>query len=333
VALFPLAIFLLKKFNVMDQPDLRKIHKIPVPRMGGVVIYIAFVLPMLLLWNFSNPQKGIIIGAGIALLIGMADDLWGVPAYIKLIALFVLTLLIWRFGVITSLPFDKICCVSPMMSTFLNLIITMLWIAGICSSINALDHMDALAGGISICAAAAYLAVSLRTGQAFWGLMSIGLIGSLAGFLIYNRHPAKIFMGDSGSLCLGFSLAAIGIMGGWSQNPIKAIVVPVAILSLPIFDLAYVIISRRLDGTTKTIMESITYCGKDHIGHRLCKMGFSQMSAVRIIYLIAVTIAISALVIRNTDSLESFLLLLQIFLVYIILMIFMRIIPKNKEIL
>lgn len=325
--LIPIIVAVLKKFNILDIPDHRKVHKVPIPRMGGIAIYIGFIVPMLLIMLYDNPQKGIAYGGGIALLVGAIDDIWGISAIIKLIVLFALTILIGRYGVITSFPFhclglnDYVC----------NTALTAFWIVGICSAINALDHMDGLAGGISAIAAITYFIVSITTGQTFWGLMSIALFGSLCGFLVYNRHPAKIFMGDSGSFFLGFSLASIGVMGGWSENPIKGAVIPLAVLSLPIFDLAYVIFYRRFTGITKSIAESIIYCGKDHIGHRLVNMGFSTPNAVRLVYLIAATISISALTIRNTNFYESILLAFQIALVYIMLIIFMAFAVKKKE--
>jgi UDP-GlcNAc:undecaprenyl-phosphate GlcNAc-1-phosphate transferase len=188
--------------------------------------------------------------------------------------------------------------------------------------------MDGLAAGVSVIAALAYFAVSLQTGQFEWAVISLALIGSLLGFLFYNKHPAKIFMGDSGSFFLGFSLASIGIMGGWSSNPLKAMIVPIAVLSVPIFDLCFVIVSRRLNGTTKTILESINYCGKDHIGHRLNAMGFSHSVSVRVVYLVAATIAVSALLLRDTNNLQSVLLLIQIVMVYSLLVIFMNDVPS-----
>jgi len=325
--LIPVIIAVLKKFNILDIPDHRKVHKTPVPRMGGIAVYIGFIIPMLLIMFYDNPQKGIAYGAGIALLVGAIDDIWGISAIIKLIILLTLTVLIGRYGVITSFPFHYLGLNDYLCNTGL----TAFWIVGICSAINALDHMDGLAGGVSAIAAMTYFVVSITTDQAFWGLMSISLFGSLCGFLVYNRHPAKIFMGDSGSFFLGFSLASIGVMGGWSANPVKGAVIPLAVLSLPVFDLAYVILYRRFTGVTKSIAESITYCGKDHIGHRLVNIGLSTSNAVRLVYLISATISISALTIRNTNFYESILLAFQIVLVYIMLLIFMAFATRNKE--
>lgn len=335
LVLLPVTIIILTKYNIMDIPNHRKIHTQPIPRMAGITIYIAFALPLVFFFSqdgFPDAWKGILYGSGIALLIGCADDIWNVPAVIKLIALFLLTIFIWHFGVITNLPVcEYLGFKNPSLNIVFNLLITMLWLVGISSAINALDHMDGLAGGVSIIAALAYFAVSIQSGQSHWAFISLALMGSLLGFLCYNKHPAKVFMGDSGSFFLGFSLASIGIMGGWSANPLKAAIIPIAILSVPIFDLCYVIISRRLNGTTNTLLESIAYCGKDHIGHRLHDLGFAQSLAVPMVYLIAFAISISALTIRQANYLESILLLIQIIMIYVIIAIFMEITLRKRK--
>lgn len=327
ILLMPVAIQLLKKFGIMDVPNARKVHTKPIPRMGGVAIFAAFAVTIMIFRPTDTHWQGILYGSGVALVIGCADDIWGVKAPIKLVSLFALTILIWRFGIITNLPICEFfgCEKTSTMNTVFNLIVTMVWLTGICSAINALDHMDGLAAGVSVIAALAYFSVSLQTGQYEWAVISLALIGSLLGFLLYNKHPAKIFMGDSGSFFLGFSLASIGIMGGWSTSPLKAMIVPIAVLSVPIFDLCFVILSRRLNGTTNTVLESINYCGKDHIGHRLHSMGFSHNVSVRIVYLLAATIAVSALLLRDTNNLQSVLLLIQIVMVYSIVVIFMNV--------
>jgi UDP-GlcNAc:undecaprenyl-phosphate GlcNAc-1-phosphate transferase len=305
----------LPRLGIMDQPNERKLHTTPVPRMGGVAVYVAFALSMVLSGQLDGPQKGVIIGSGVALLIGMVDDIRGVPAPVKLVFLFLLTLLMHEFDVATNLP----CPIPGISPNLFNLAVTMLWLTGICSAMNALDHMDALAGGIAVIAALSYVAVSIQTGQMLWGLTSIALVGGLVGFLWYNRHPAQIFLGDSGSFFLGFSLAAIGIMGGWSERPVKAAIVPIAVLSLPIFDFIYVLVVRHVQGTTHGLREAISYCGKDHFGHRLLGMGFRQVAAARLAYLLAATVAISALVLRDTEGLEAWLLVIQVIMIYSVL--------------
>jgi UDP-GlcNAc:undecaprenyl-phosphate GlcNAc-1-phosphate transferase len=312
--------------GILDHPNERKIHLKAVPRMGGFGIYCAFVAPMLLLHYFDNTQKGIIIGAGIAMLIGILDDIKGVPALIKLIALLLLTLLLKQYGIVSTLPFHKI----GLDNNITNILVSMLWIVGITSAMNALDHMDGLAAGISFIACLSYLAVSIQMSNFFWGLLAVSLAGSLLGFLCFNWNPAKIFMGDSGSFFIGFTLAATGLMGGWSSNPLKATIIPILILSLPIVDLAYVLISRYKNGTTKSIAKAITYCGKDHIGHRIMKVGLSQKSSAGIILFFSATISISALKIRSSTVFESLLLFLQVGCMYFVFLFFLRKLELRK---
>jgi UDP-GlcNAc:undecaprenyl-phosphate GlcNAc-1-phosphate transferase len=237
-----------------------------------------------------------------------------------------LTLIIRHFGVVTNLPF-----IFEDYRGIFNIAVTMLWLTGVCSAMNAIDHMDGLAGGIAGIAALSYLAISVQTGQWRWGTISISLFGALLGFLVFNWHPAKIFMGDSGSFFLGFSLGSIGIMGGWSEEPLESVIIPFSILSIPVVDLIYVLVIRRITGVTKTLRESIVYCGKDHIGHRFCQLGFSQVNSVRIICLLSMTISISALLIKYTENLQSILLLFQILLVYIVVFILMKHPDGHKE--
>ncbi len=334
VVAFPIWIPLLKKLNIMDHPNERKIHKHPIPRMGGVVIYLAFATAVWLFIPASSDTEwqGILLGGGVALAIGCADDIWNISAPVKLMALFALTVLIWRFGIITNLPFCQRCDETHIwVNTGLNLVVTMLWLTGICSAMNALDHMDGLSAGVSIIAAGAYFAVSLQTNQNAWAVISLALIGALAGFLVFNLPPAKVFMGDSGSFFLGFALAAIGIMGGWSPNPKKALIVPIAVLSLPIFDFCHVLISRHMNGTTKSIKEAIVYCGKDHIGHRMFDIGFSKRMALLMTCFVAATAAISALVLRHAHYLDASLLLIQIIMIYVVVAVLMEMARRNSS--
>jgi UDP-GlcNAc:undecaprenyl-phosphate GlcNAc-1-phosphate transferase len=322
----------LKLPGLIDRPSARKMHTKPTPRMAGIAIYAAFVIPMLQIWWFSNEQKGIVYGGLLALIIGALDDMFRVPAIVKLITIFGLTVLISHFGVITKFPAPH-----PALYYWMNLGITMLWITAITSAINMLDHIDGLAGGISCLAALMYLLVSLQIGiyttenTFFWGLMSASLIGSLLGFLVFNWHPAKIFMGDSGAFFLGFTLAAVGVQGEWSESPLKAGIVPVAILSVAIFDMVYVFVTRWLNGTTRTIRKAIVHCGKDHIGHRLCDLGFSVPGSVGFILLLAGCVAFTALALRHTEPIESVLIFLQIIMFYIVIAIFMKKAATNRK--
>ncbi len=324
--------FLARRFKIVDQPNERKIHTKPIPRLGGIGIYLGFVISMLAVnilagkSQITIPPEGLAIIAGglITLLIGVMDDLraakGGVPAAIKLLSLFVITFILARAGVIVNFPF---------LPYWINLLITLGWIVGITSAFNAIDHMDGLASGLAFIAGATYLAVAIQTYQWQWGILAAALMGANLGFLRHNFNPATIFMGDSGSFCLGFILATMGIMGSWSTHPIKAAIIPVLILGIPLFDLVYLMIKRQRTGVTRTVKEIIVYSGKDHLGHRIMGLGLSHKKTVLFIYLIALCITIGAFVIRNTNKTEAVVLLGQV--VLIVMIIFTLIELKKKK--
>ncbi|MBI4711939.1 MAG: undecaprenyl/decaprenyl-phosphate alpha-N-acetylglucosaminyl 1-phosphate transferase [Planctomycetes bacterium] len=311
------------RFGIIDRPDPAKIHAQPTPRLGGLAVYLGFALSVMgyIFFDYDAAPlpvaaRSILLGGLVTLLVGALDDVNrihsdGLSAVAKLVTLVVLTLVLAAGGIRVNFPFPY----------WLNLAITLVWLVGCVSAFNALDNMDGLSAGITAIASMAYLAVSIQTGQAVWGILAAGLMGATLGFLPHNFHiitqkPASIFMGDSGSFFLGFTLAALSIMGGWSTNPIKASIIPVLILGIPLFDLAYVIIRRRQKGVTKSIKETIVYSGQDHFSHRIHQMGFSRRDTVLIIYLIAFALALGAFGLRSTTRLEAILILGQFCLLF-----------------
>ncbi len=298
----PVAILALRKLGIMDEVAPNKIHRKPVPRGGGVVIFLAFAAATLLPGYRSHAMNGVIIGAFICLVVGMIDD-WvgGIPGFYKLITLFLVTLILWYFGV----------RINVFKNDFLDIALTMLWIVGVTSAFNGTDNMDGLASGIAVIVSLMFFAIALQahlharteTSLSWFGMLSIGLVGANLGFLVYNFHPARIFMGDSGSFSLGFTLAALGVMGEWTEHRIISCTIPVLILGVPIFDFAYIIIARIVRGETRTLRDIIDHCAPDHLSHRLVWFGFSQKQAVLFIYLISVALGVSGILLRNSSSL------------------------------
>ena len=299
--LTPVAIALLKRWGVMDAVSENKIHSHPVPRAGGIVIFIAFAVGVLLPNYRDNPMKGIMLGAGMCLLVGAIDD-WrgGIPAVFKFITLLFVTYVMSLFDVQLRI-FN---------SYWLDLLLTMIWVVGVTSSFNGIDNMDGLASGVATIVSTMYLVIALQafffagteTPLSWFGLLAAGLIGSNIGFLLFNFKPARIFMGDAGSFFLGFTLAALGVMGEWSQNRIVSVSIPVLILGVPIFDFAYILLSRIIRGDTKTVREVIEHCAPDHLSHRLVWIGFSQPKAGLFIYMISFALGVSGVLLRNSTS-------------------------------
>lgn len=322
--------FLAVKLNIIDLPNAYKIHTRPIPRLGGVAIFLGFISGSLLSYCLEREilsQKiwSILLGGTVILLVGVLDDIrvlkGGVPAVGKLLVLFLITLNLAHSGILVNFPFPF----------EINIVITLIWLVGIISAFNAIDHLDGLASGLSLIAGVSFLVVAIQTGQWVWGNFAAALIGANLGFLRHNFHPASLFMGDGGSFFLGFTLAALGIMGAWSTNLFKASLIPVLILAIPIFDFVWVVYSRQRKGITKTLKEIITYCGQDHLGHRLMKLGFSQTKTVGIIYLIAITTSLGAVILRNTSREAAVLLLIQFILTLGIIFSFIGYLPKVSE--
>jgi UDP-GlcNAc:undecaprenyl-phosphate GlcNAc-1-phosphate transferase len=287
------------------------------------VIFLAFAIAVLLPNYRDNPMKGVLLGSAICLIVGAADDMrGGIPASLKFLTLLAVTVIMSRFGVLLN-----IFNIYP-----LDLALTLLWVVGVTSAFNGIDSMDGLAAGIAtivsgmyvIIAVQAFFAAGTETSLSWFGLLASGLIGANLGFLVYNLKPAWVFMGDSGSFFLGYTLAALGVMGEWGRSPIISLSIPILILGVPIFDFAYIIFARVLRGETRTIRDVIEHCAPDHLSHRLVWIGFSQRKAVTFIYLIAVSMGVSGILLRNSASLfDTALALFQgiaIVLIVIILM-------------
>jgi len=327
----PIAMYLLRRFNVMDRVEDNKIHTHPVPRGGGIVIFLAFAVAVVVPWYRDNPMNGVLIGSAICMAVGAVDDIrGGISAVVKFITLVGTTLILSFYGVRLD-----VFSWAP-----LDLLITMVWIVGVTSAFNGIDNMDGLAAGVAtivsamylVIAVQAYLAVGSETNLTWFGLLASGLIGANLGFLIYNFKPARIFMGDSGSFFLGFTLAALGVMGEWNSNPIIACSIPVLILGVPIFDFTYILIARILSGETRTVRSIISHCAPDHLSHRLVWMGFSQRYAVLFIYLVCTALGVTGILLRNSSSyFENAIGLFQGFAIIFIVMILMLTAARRQQ--
>lgn len=333
VVCMPIAIFVLRRFNVVDAVAANKIHERPIPRGGGVVIFLAFAVAVILPGYRSHPFDGVLIGAFICLIVGGLDDLTGgkIPGSWKLLTLLAVTAVLHRFGVRVHL----------FHSQALDVIFTLLWIVGVTSAFNGVDNMDGLASGIAVIVAAAYLFIAVQawllarteTSLAWFGMLSAALIGANLGFLLFNSKPARIFMGDSGSFFLGFMLAALGVMGEWTENRIVSSIVPILILGVPLFDFAYIIIARIAKGETRSVVSVINHCAPDHLSHRLTWMGFTQRQAVFIIYLITLALAASGILVRNSRNLlDSFLGIMQGFAILVVVVVLMAIANHRHQV-
>lgn len=268
--------------------------------MGGVAIFGGAIITLLALFtilpisvNLSAPQViGMLLASGVVALVGLIDDRRNLPATAKLAGQMVGFLILVYFGIQVRLPIPL----------WLNLSITFLWLAGISNAINFLDNMDGLSAGISSVISSFILLLSIFNGQYLVASVAAAILGSCLGFLRYNFHPARIFMGDAGALFLGFLLAVLGLQLRFPDN-VNAVtwMVPVFILGLPIFDTTLVVISRL-----RRRVNPFTTAGKDHVSHRLVELGFSQREAVLILYLITGVFGMIGLFVANANIAEAY---------------------------
>lgn len=280
------------RFGVIDRPAARKIHANPVPLLGGAAIYIAFIIVLLLLGDrrYVSEVVGIFIGATLVSLMGVVDDRWGLGSYIKLVGQLVAACILIYSGVQVSIWGD-----------WRDIVVTIGWVVGITNAMNLLDNMDGLSGGIAMIAAAFFTLLATLSDQYLVGTLAAALAGACAGFLIYNWNPAHIFMGDTGSLFLGFLLAAVGIKLRFPSNSDTITwMIPVLVMGVPIFDTTLVFISRLRRGKNP-----LTTPGKDHISHRLAHLTGSRREAVLLCYLIAGTVGLTSIFITQANLFEA----------------------------
>jgi UDP-GlcNAc:undecaprenyl-phosphate GlcNAc-1-phosphate transferase len=280
--------------GILDRPDARKIHLNPIPLMGGVAIYGAFIAALLLFGNRYrlNELISILVGASLMSFLGLWDDRHGLHPLIKLAGQVLAASILVFSGVrVGTFPWEP-----------LNIAVTLGWVVVITNSLNLLDNMDGLSGGVGAVAAIFFLLLAVMNRQYLVGALSAALVGACLGFLVYNFNPASIFMGDAGSLFLGFVLAAVGIKLRFPSGvEIVTWMVPVLILGLPLFDTALVIVSRLRRG-----LNPLTTPGKDHISHRLVALGYTRREAVLICYLICAALGVIALFVTQASVYEAY---------------------------
>lgn len=281
------------RLGFIDHPSERRVHTSPLPRLGGVAIYLGCIFALLLSDRFYMPQlASIMIGATIVSFLGIWDDYKTLKPLVKLCGQTLAGIILIYAGIkVSFLPYES-----------LNIIATLFWIIVITNALNLLDNMDGLSGGVATIACTFYFLISVMTGQYLVASLTAALLGACLGFLYYNFNPASIFMGDSGSLFIGFLLATIGIKLRFPSNvAFVTWMVPVVVLGLPLFDTTLVVISRLRRG-----LNPLTTPGKDHVSHRLVKMGTSQREAVLILYLVCCCFGLIAMFLMHASLFEGY---------------------------
>ena len=313
--LIPLAKKVANHVGAIDVPNARKVHSKPMARMGGIAIFGAFLLGYILYGDITTQMISILIGAFIMFVVGMLDDIKPIRASHKFLVQTVAAVIVVVYG---QIYFDKITFLGLNLEFNLTFsyLLSILFIVAISNAINLIDGLDGLAGGISSIYFLTISVICIILGK-FMGLdliLSLIMLGSTLGFLAWNFPPAKIFMGDSGSLFLGFMISVIALVS-FKVATLTSFVIPIVILAIPIFDTVLAIFRRLLKG------ESIGAPDKAHFHHQLLKLKFSSRVSIILIYLINLLFSAVSIfyVIGNTREAIILYLLLMVSLLFVIL--------------
>ena len=293
------------KIKAVDVPkDNRRMHKVPIPRMGGLAIFAGFLVSVLFFVPLGTEFRSILIGALILVVLGIIDDIVALKPKTKFAGQIIAALIPALSGV--SIHGIVNPFVPGQYSTLgiFSIPFTVIWIVGITNAVNFIDGLDGLACGVSAIATVTMFIIAVLFGETYIALMMAALAGACLGFLPYNMNPAKIFMGDTGSMFLGYILATVSIQGLFKFYAVISFAVPFILLGLPIFDTGFAIVRRLLKG------QSPLQADRGHVHHRLIDLGFDQKQSVAILYAFSALMGLTAVILARTN--ESKLIILAI---------------------
>ncbi|MGD9052206.1 MAG: MraY family glycosyltransferase [Desulfobacterales bacterium] len=313
-----------RKLKILDMPDARKLHSEATPLLGGAAVFIGFGVALLMNGIFSTQVLMILLTSLILFGVGIIDDFKEISAGLKLAAQMLCTLLVMSCGIVLRvLPVDL-----GILATIGNVLLTVFWIIGITNAMNFFDGMDGLAAGLGALISFFLCVVAFQTAQHFLGWIAVAMLGACLGFLPFNFRPKKnaaIFLGDAGSVVIGFILACLAVYGDWAQSdPVVALVSPVLIFWILIFDMVHITIDRILTGKVKNFKQWIDYVGKDHLHHRLAHVLGGRKQSVLFIYLLGLCLGTSAVVLRNARPADALLLIIQACIMVVLITVLER---------
>lgn len=311
----PVAIKIAPKIGAIDIPkDGRRMHTKAMPRFGGLAIYLGTIVSLAIYGGNNEKIIPVIIGGTLIYVLGVVDDLKNLPAKVKFAGQLIVAVLMYYMGLRIRLITNYFGEGAVHFGEAVCFIVTVLWIVGITNTINLIDGLDGLAAGItavsSLCIAYVAYIHGDEYGMMIVCLAMLALAGACLGFLPFNFYPAKIFMGDGGSLFLGFMIAALSVVGPLKRSTVIAVVVPVIVLGIPIFDTFFAIFRRIVN--RRPIMEA----DKGHLHHRLMALGYGQRRAVLMLYGISAIMGMAAVLISRELYKDAF-VLMGIALIYL----------------
>ncbi len=284
--------------GVVDHPSDRKLQTKPIPLLGGVAVYIGVAIVFLVHINQVRGLAPIALGASLIFLVSLWDDKAELSARLRIFVQFLAASLLIVSGLrISFLP-------QTLLFDIIEVILTLMWILGITNAFNYLDGADALCSGLGAIAAFFYTVVLYTTNQPQLLFLTAAMAGACVGFIPHNIRRKKMFLGDAGSMFIGFVMAGVSLMGNWASQDIVKVSIPILILGVPIFDMTFTTIMRVAENKVHNVIEWLEYAGRDHFHHYLMDLGLKPGGAVVFIWMVNVSLGISALLItKATDPL------------------------------
>jgi UDP-GlcNAc:undecaprenyl-phosphate/decaprenyl-phosphate GlcNAc-1-phosphate transferase len=291
VLLAPMVGGMARRLGVVDVPGGRRVNQLPVPRLGGIALFLGMLVPALAFLHVGQQTRGLLLGATIAVTVGIVDDFRGLPWYAKLTGQVAAAAVAAGFGIWVdrfTFPFVGI----HTLPSSVGIPLTIIWIVAIMNMVNFLDGLDGLAAGVSAIAGLTFCVIALSLGKVDAAILSAIVFGGCVGFLRHNFYPARIIMGDSGALLLGYMLATISVQGLLKTAATVALFFPLIVLAIPIVDTTFVVARRLKHG------ERLFEADQAHLHHRFLRRGFSQRRAALTIWAWCLTLAAAAFATR-----------------------------------
>jgi UDP-GlcNAc:undecaprenyl-phosphate/decaprenyl-phosphate GlcNAc-1-phosphate transferase len=310
--LTPIVARIASRLGILDMPASRKVHATPTPLLGGVAIYVAVSVAILAEVNLDRQIAAILIGGTLLVVVGVLDDIFQLPAAVKLVAQLLAAGIVLGSGVVLTLfPWLRL-------GSLLDALLTVVWLLGITNAMNFFDGMDGLATGLGIITAGFLGLFAYLTFQPLMGWLAAALVGGCLGYLPFNfrrKAPAAIFLGDAGSTFLGFVLAALAVRGDWAESHLVDIAAPVLIFWVFIYDMTYITAARILTGKVRSLHDWIAYVGRDHLHHRLEALLGNKRQAVLLVFAFSICMGLAAIALVHSRGFEAAPLILQAVLI------------------
>ncbi len=325
----PIVYRLAFKIGAVDVPrDGRRMHKKPIPRLGGLAIIFGFTVALCCFGQMTRSLTAILAGSAIIAVMGVVDDCKNLDAKLKFAIQIIAALIVIVGGNVRITVFtnpnifsDSAYLVLPW---WLSGIVSVLWIVFITNAVNFIDGLDGLAAGVSAIMSVSLVFIAVRIGEYSVAVVGLAIMGACFGFLPFNFNPAKIFMGDTGSTFLGFILASLSIQGVFKSYAVISFAVPILILGLPLFDAMFAMIRRIYHG------QSPMQADRGHLHHRLIDMGFSQKQTVFILYAISGVLGLTSVILAESGTLRALILLICV-LIFLFIEGFMHLPSANED--